>query len=103
MGYSIFGVRGVAPTLTSSTSRHYERYEIDGAYRRLTNVEYARIQGFPDNHCRNISVYDQYVLFGNAVPPALVKWAINQVTNTNGLGIDQIENIDDFKLTASSF
>lgn len=103
MGYSIFGVKGVAPTLTSSTSRHYERYEVDGSYRRLTNVEYARIQGFPDNHCRNISVYDQYVLFGNAVPPALVKWAINQLTNTKGLSLDQLENTDDFKLTASSF
>lgn len=103
MGYSIFGVKGVAPTLTSSTSRHYERYEIDGSYRRLTNVEYARIQGFPDNHCRNISVYDQYVLFGNAVPPALVKWAINQLTNTKGLSLDQLENTDEFKLTASSF
>lgn len=103
MGYSIFGVKGVAPTLTSSTSRHYERYEIDGSYRRLTNVEYARIQGFPDNHCRNISVYDQYVLFGNAVPPALVKWAINQLTNTKGLSLNQLENTDDFKLTASSF
>lgn len=103
MGYSIFGVKGVAPTLTSSTSRHYERYEINGAYRRLTNIEYARIQGFPDNHCRNISVYDQYVLFGNAVPPALVKWAINQITNTNGFRLDQLENTDDFELTASSF
>ena len=103
MGYSIFGVKGVAPTLTSSTSRHYERYEIDGSYRRLTNIEYARIQGFSDNHCRNISVYDQYVLFGNAVPPALVKWAINQLTNTKGLSLDQLENTDDFKLTASSY
>ncbi|MDY4369952.1 DNA cytosine methyltransferase [Pectobacterium brasiliense] len=81
MGYSIFGVNGVAPTLTSSTSRHYERYEVDGYYRRLTNIEYARIQGFPDNHCRCVSVYDQYVLFGNAVPPILVKWAINQLIN----------------------
>jgi len=81
MGYSIFGVNGVAPTLTSSTSRHYERYEIQDNYRRLTNVEYARIQGFPDEHCQCVSVYDQYVLFGNAVPPALVKWAINQLIN----------------------
>jgi len=81
MGYSIFGINGVAPTLTSSTSRHYERYEINGNYRRLTNVEYARIQGFPDKHCQCVSVYDQYVLFGNAVPPVLVKWAINQLIN----------------------
>ncbi|MBT0726457.1 DNA cytosine methyltransferase [Rosenbergiella australiborealis] len=81
MGYSIFGINGVAPTLTSSTSRHYERYEIEGNYRRLTNIEYARIQGFPDMHCQYVSVYDQYTLFGNAVPPALVKWAINQLIN----------------------
>jgi DNA (cytosine-5)-methyltransferase 1 len=82
MGYSVFGTEGIAPTLTSSASRHYERYEINGRYRRLTNVEYARLQGFSDNHCRGISVYDQYMLFGNAVPPKMVKWAIRKVTDT---------------------
>lgn len=80
MGYSIFGIEGVAPTLTSTASRHYERYAIGGGYRRLTNVEYARIQGFPDNHCSSVSVYDQYALFGNAVPPPMVKWAIKRLT-----------------------
>ena len=76
MGYTIFGTRGVAPTLTSTTSRHYERYKIGERYRRLTNVEYARIQGFPDDHCRAVSVYDQYALYGNAVPPPLAASAI---------------------------
>ncbi len=80
MGYSVFGTEGIAPTLTCTTSRHYERYEINGKYRRLTNVEYARLQGFPDNHCHGITVYDQYTLFGNAVPPKMVKWAINKIT-----------------------
>jgi DNA (cytosine-5)-methyltransferase 1 len=80
MGYSVFGTEGIAPTLTSTTSRHYERYEINGKYRRLTNIEYARIQGFPDNHCQGVSVYDQYTLFGNAVPPQMVKWAISKIT-----------------------
>jgi len=79
MGYTIFGINGVAPTLTAATSRHYERYAINGRYRRLTNVEYARIQGFPDDHCREASVYDQYVLFGNAVPPPLVKWVFTRL------------------------
>jgi hypothetical protein len=37
--------RGVAPTLTASTSRHYERYKVGQSFRRLTNVEYARLQG----------------------------------------------------------
>jgi DNA (cytosine-5)-methyltransferase 1 len=79
MGYTIFGVNGVAPTLTSTTSRHYERYKIGERYRRLTNIEYARIQGFPDEHCRKVSVYDQYGLYGNAVPPPMAQWVIRQL------------------------
>lgn len=90
MGYTIFGVNGVAPTLTSTTSRHYERYKVGERYRRLTNVEYARIQGFPDDHCRAVSVYDQYALFGNAVPPAMVKWVMGRL---KGEGIARSELI----------
>jgi DNA (cytosine-5)-methyltransferase 1 len=83
MGYSIFGVNGFAPTLTSTTSRHYERYKIDDQYRRLTNIEYARLQGFPDNHCRKISPYHQYKLYGNAVPPNLIKWVMSRLIQNN--------------------
>jgi len=79
MGYTIFGIDGVAPTLTSSTSRHYERYKIGNRYRRLTNVEYARLQGFSDDHCREASIYDQYVLFGNAVPPPMTAWVLGRM------------------------
>ncbi len=79
MGYTVFGTEGVSPTLTGSTSRHYERYEIKGRYRRLTNIEYARLQGFPDTHCDVVSVYDQYNLLGNAVPPPLVSWTFGKL------------------------
>ena len=79
MGYTLFGTNGIAPTLTASTSRHYERYKVGDRYRRLTNVEYARLQGFPDNHCSAVSVYDQYILFGNAVPPPMARWVISKV------------------------
>lgn len=79
MGYTIFGINGVAPTLTSTTSRHYERYKIGDRYRRLTNIEYARIQGFPDDHCGACSVYDQYALYGNAVPPPMAAWVLRQL------------------------
>ena len=79
MGYTIFGVHGLAPTLTAATSRHYERYKVGEKYRRLTNVEYARLQGFPDDHCAPVSVYDQYSLFGNAVPPPLVSWVLRNL------------------------
>ena len=80
MGYTIFGIGGIAPTLTASTSRHYERYKIDDRYRRLTPREYARLQGFADNHCSAATKYDQYMLCGNAVPPPLVQWVLRQVT-----------------------
>lgn len=79
MGYTIFGTKGVAPTLTASTSRHYERYKIGETYRRLTNVEYARIQGFPDNHCKSATIYNQYELIGNAVPPPMVSWILDRL------------------------
>jgi DNA (cytosine-5)-methyltransferase 1 len=82
MGYTIFGTRGLAPTLTASTSRHYERYYVGGRYRRLTPEEYARLQGFPDNHCDSQRPYEQYTLYGNAVPPALVRWAMHRLTSS---------------------
>lgn len=80
MGYTIFGTDGVAPTLTASTSRHYERYQIGDRFRRLTNVEYARLQGFPDNHCNAVKPYIQYKLYGNAVPHQIVQYALTRLT-----------------------
>lgn len=79
MGYTIFGVNGVAPTLTASSSRHYERYQIGEQYRRLTNIEYARIQGFSDHHCRSVPIHVQYELIGNAVPPSMVSWVLDRL------------------------
>lgn len=83
MGYSIFGTEGVAPTLTASTSRHYERYSVGNKFRRLTNVEYARLQGFPDNHCKAVSPYNQYKLYGNAVPHQIVELALSKIINNS--------------------
>lgn len=80
MGYTIFGTAGVSPTLTSTTSRHYERYKVGDRYRRLTPVEYARLQGFPDDHCHIATAYDRYALLGNAVPPPMARWVLERVT-----------------------
>ena len=79
MGYTVFGIDGIAPTLTSTASRHYERYKVGNCYRRLTNVEYARIQGFPDQHCSAASIYNQYSLYGNAIPPIFGSWLIHKI------------------------
>jgi DNA (cytosine-5)-methyltransferase 1 len=92
MGYTIFGINGIAPTLTSSSSRHYERYQINNQYRRLTNIEYARIQGFPDNYCNGVSIYDQYALYGNAVPPPMVEWVIKRLINNQSVDFISLNN-----------
>ena len=92
MGYTIFGTDGVAPTLTASHSRHYERYKIGDRFRRLTNKEYARLQGFPDDHCATTSIFNQYGLYGNAVPPPLAKWVIQNLIN-NKLPINVLEPV----------
>lgn len=59
MGYTVFGINGIAPTLTSSTSRHYERYMVKDRFRRLTPLTYFRLMGFDD--------YDYHVLKENNV------------------------------------
>jgi DNA (cytosine-5)-methyltransferase 1 len=83
LGYTIFGVNGVASTLTASTSRHYERYQIDHKFRRLTPIEYARLMGFPDTWCRVAKIYDQYALFGNAVVPICIEWICQRIGQKN--------------------
>lgn len=83
LGYTIFGINGIASTLTASTSRHYERYKVNDKYRRLTNIEYARLMGFPDHWCREAKIYDQYALFGNAIVPACVEWVCKRIGKKN--------------------
>ena len=88
MGYTVFGIDGIAPTLTAATSRHYERYKIGDRYRRLTNVEYARLQGFPDDHCSVVSVYNQYTLYGNAIPPVFAVWALDKILQNRATSLE---------------
>jgi DNA (cytosine-5)-methyltransferase 1 len=83
LGYTIFGINGIASTLTASTSRHYERYQIGDKFRRLTNIEYARLMGFTDDWCRIARIYDQYALFGNAIVPACVEWVYQRIGKSN--------------------
>ncbi|MGC9505477.1 DNA cytosine methyltransferase [Baaleninema sp.] len=89
MGYTIYGIDGLAPTLTSTTSRHYERYQVGDRYRRLTNIEYARIQGFPDDRCDCLSVYHQYSLYGNAFPPQMAFWVIRKLIREESIDFSE--------------
>jgi DNA (cytosine-5)-methyltransferase 1 len=98
MGYTVYGTAGLAPTLTCTASRHYERYRIGAQYRRLTHIEYARIQGFPDDHCDAIPYGRQYVLYGNAVPPPMADWVLRRVLAPSGDAIDHAVADDTLQL-----
>jgi len=91
MGYTVFGTDGVAPALTATQSRHYERYKVGDRYRRLTTKEYARLQGFSDAHCSATTMQRQYSLYGNAVPPRLVEWVTSQLVFRDGILLQNIE------------
>lgn len=84
MGYTVFGTDGVSPTLTASGSRHYERYKVGSRFRRLTNKEYARLQGFPEDHAKLAPQAEQYALYGNAFPPPMAQWAIDRRVWSSG-------------------
>jgi DNA (cytosine-5)-methyltransferase 1 len=99
MGYTVFGTDGIAPTLTASHSRHYERYKVGKRYRRLTNKEYARLQGFSDAHCAAASVFKQYGLYGNAVPPPLVEWVISQLIFERGCMLRELEPVKNSQMS----
>lgn len=88
LGYTIFGTDGYSSTLTASTSRHYERYQVGDVYRRLTNIEYARLMGFPDNWCRDLSPYDQHFSLGNSVIPACVNWVAEKLVGNINLKLE---------------
>lgn len=78
-GYTVYATDGLCPTLTCNSSRHYERYFHNGRYRRLTPWEYARLQGFPDDHCKCLSNRQKYRVLGNAVPPPVAAWVLGRV------------------------
>lgn len=95
MGYTIYGIDGCAPTLTSTSSRHYERFLVGDRFRRLTPVEYCRLQGFPDSHCSSVGRNQQYGLLGNAIPPALAKVGLLAALSTLTASLERTASFDE--------
>lgn len=54
-------------TLTAVTGgNQHKKVYLDGRIRKLTTIEYARLQGFPDNYCNMISKSAAYKAYGNS-------------------------------------
>jgi DNA (cytosine-5)-methyltransferase 1 len=86
MGYTVYGISALAPTLTATTSRHFERFRVGDRFRRLAPWEYLRLQGFPDDHADGVPKAVRYRLAGNAIPPPVAAWALRCA-----LGLDDLD------------
>ena len=58
--------------------------QTSGAVRRLTPVECARLQGFPDDWNEEVSDAQRYKQFGNAVTVPVAKWIGERILKCSG-------------------
>lgn len=78
----IYDPCGKSPALLNSLSGGaWKIFQVLGV-RRLTPVECARLQGFPDDWCEGLSDTAQYEAYGNAVAVPVVEWILNRIVET---------------------
>jgi len=78
----VYDVTGISPCLSSSRLEDKTKIFNEGKFRRLTEIECERLQGFPDNWTqygnyngtiKEIAPTQRYKLIGNAVSTVVVK------------------------------
>ena len=86
-GDRIYSVKGKSVCLSANGGGRGAKtglYKIDlpdGDYivRKLTPIECARLQGFPDNYCQGISNTQAYKCFGNSFTVPIIKHILQQL------------------------
>jgi DNA (cytosine-5)-methyltransferase 1 len=102
-GNRVYDAEGIAATVTANVTggTKNERYKVDKRIRRLTPVECARLQGFPDDwadlgmfqnkkgewHIREISDTGKYQVFGNAVTVNVIEAVITRMRDKGCLSL----------------
>jgi len=69
---------------SGSASETNNCVQTSGAVRRLTPVECARLQGFPDDWNEEVSDAQRYKQFGNAVTVPVAKWIGERILKCQG-------------------
>jgi DNA (cytosine-5)-methyltransferase 1 len=70
-------------SLTIATANDQTLYD-DRKVRRLTPVEYERLQGFPDNWTDEQADTNRYKQVGNAVAVPVVDWIVKRLLDYHG-------------------
>lgn len=78
----IYDPRGKSPALLNSLSGGAWKIFQSARVRRLTPVECARLQGFPDDWCEGLSDTAQYEAYGNAVAVPVAEWILKRIAGS---------------------
>jgi len=71
--------------MANTLDTQQQQHTLQGSrIRRLTPVECARLQGFPDNWHEGLSDSAAYKCYGNAVSVPVVKAIMERLYNTKG-------------------
>jgi len=82
VGYAVTAKQAGGPSGSASETNNC--VQTSGAVRRLTPVECARLQGFPDDWNAEVSDAQRYKQFGNAVTVPVAKWIGERILKCQG-------------------
>lgn len=75
----IYNPDGTAPAHTAAQPAGGRKFNTQSGVRRLTPIETARLQGFPDDWMQGFSDSAQYRAYGNAVTVSVARWIAERI------------------------
>jgi site-specific DNA-cytosine methylase len=73
----VYGVNNKIPTLTATDYKQPKQVIVDGLLRKVTPIEFERLQGLPDNYTECVSNTQRYKTTGNGWTVTVIKHIFN--------------------------
>lgn len=78
----VYGLNNKIPTLTATDYKQPKQVLVDGLLRKLTPVEFERLQGLPDNYTTCLSNTQRYKTIGNGWTVDVIEHIFNCLLQT---------------------
>jgi len=73
----VYGLNNKIPTLTATDYKQPKQVIVDGLLRKVTPIEFERLQGLPDNYTECVSNTQRYKTTGNGWTVTVIKHILN--------------------------
>lgn len=73
----VYGLNNKIPTLTATDYKQPKQVIVDGLLRKVTPIEFERLQGLPDNYTECVSNTQRYKTTGNGWTVTVIKHIFN--------------------------